>query len=105
MIRKDPEVSTNSRRAITQHPAGDLTIQKAVFHVTNPVEVASHWNKVFGLSAIEQEGNEAKVNLGDKQFVFKQGNQNALTQLVFDASSSVLKGKTFKIGEGEYVFL
>lgn len=89
--------------AVKDHPAGDVTVKAAVFEVENPVEAASHWREVFGLE-LESNEKEAKIQIGERQFIFQKGEANALKQLVFETNSPQLKGKTIKIGEGEYVF-
>lgn len=90
--------------AIKEHLVDDVAIKEAVFQVSNPVEVATHWKEVFGLSGLEKGTNEASLTIGNKKFVFQKGDANALKQLVFETNSPTLKGKTLRIGEGEYVW-
>jgi hypothetical protein len=90
--------------AIQEHLVGDVIIKEAVFQVSNPVEIATHWKEVFGLSGLEKGTNEASLTIGNKKFVFQKGDENALKQLVFGTSSPTLKGKILTIGEAEYVF-
>ncbi|PLR96510.1 VOC family protein [Bacillus sp. T33-2] len=90
---------------IQPHPAGKITLRDAVFHVSEPAAVADHWKKVFGLPMIESDDDNAvTLGIADKLFVFKQGDANQLTQLVFNTDAPHLKGKTITIGEAQYVF-
>ncbi|ULO06558.1 VOC family protein [Paenibacillus sp. 19GGS1-52] len=96
---------------ITPHPAGEITVQQAIFSVSDPAATAAHWGQVFGLSAIaasspspsDGQGSVA-LAIGDKNFVFQQGDKQQLTQLVLSSESPSLQGRTIIIGEGEYVF-
>ncbi len=92
---------------ITPHPAGAITVQQAIFSVSDPAATAAHWGQVFGLSAIAAPaGGNGSVALaiGDKNFVFQQGDKQQLTQLVLSSEGTNLQGRTIIIGEGEYVF-
>ncbi len=91
---------------IQVHPAGDVSIMEAVFHVSDPVAVAKHWQEMFGFTTVGDSADAAEVTLavGERTFVFKQGKENRMQQLIFETDADNLKGKTFLIGEGEYVF-
>ncbi|SEO10783.1 Glyoxalase-like domain-containing protein [Paenibacillus sophorae] len=92
---------------IKPHPAGGARIKNAVFSVPDPAAAAAHWQTLFGLSAAVSESPDKisiELGIGDKSFVFKQGDERRLTQLGFISDSPELRGKTIVIGEGEYVF-
>ncbi|WP_141430780.1 VOC family protein [Bacillus sp. 03113] len=89
---------------IQRHPAGDVIIKKAVFHVSDPAAVAEHWGKLFGLSVVDSDDTSATLGIGDKTFTFVKGDENQFKQVVFETNSEMLKGKTVTIGEGEYIF-
>lgn len=93
---------------IKEHPAGDVKITSAVFHVSNPSVVAVHWHQLFGFEILDlkEDSDPDKVILavGNQTFIFKKGPENRMQQLVFTTEAKDLKGKTFSIGEGEYVF-
>ncbi|WP_025688095.1 VOC family protein [Paenibacillus zanthoxyli] len=89
---------------ISSHPAGHAEIKRAVFHVTGPAAAAEHWGKLFGLTALEPEDQSVTLKIGDKFFDFVKGDENQFKQVIFETDSVKLKGKTIRIGEGEYVF-
>ncbi|MBU9721583.1 MULTISPECIES: VOC family protein [Bacillaceae] len=104
---------------VQDHPAGEVSVKNAVFHVEDPVEIASHWAEIFGFGFEETELascvdedyevaslKEAGSRGSGKGFVFRKGNANRLTQLEFQtAKNSKLSGTKIEIGKGEYVFL
>lgn len=90
---------------IQSHPAGNTTIQSGVFYVSDPSAVAAHWQTLFGLAVTESDETSVTLAIGDKSFIFKQGDANQLTTLLFRTESYDLKEKTIAIGQGEYVFL
>ncbi|WP_179032987.1 VOC family protein [Paenibacillus kribbensis] len=93
--------------AVKPHLAGSVELRQAVFSVPDPEATAAHWQALFGLSAtVSQSTNKGGIEcgIGDKSFIFIQGNEKRLTQLGFHTDSPVLKGKTIGIGEGNYVF-
>ncbi|MNO92667.1 hypothetical protein D3C76_842480 [compost metagenome] len=102
----DDERLDNLKRSgiIEPHPAGEVKIENAVFSVTDPITVASHWQKIFGLSVIDEHADSVTLGIGDKSFIFKRGDAQQLTQLIFSTAAPELKGRTVQIGEGEYVF-
>ncbi|AKG33549.1 VOC family protein [Paenibacillus durus] len=89
---------------ISSHPAGNAEIKRAVFHVSDPAAAAEHWGKLFGLTPLEPEDHSATLKIGDQFFDFVKGDENQFKQVVFETDSVKLKGKTIRIGEGEYVF-
>lgn len=93
-----------SSGVIKPHPAGQVDIKRAVFHVSNPAAVANHWASLFGLTAIELDNNSFSLQIGDKSFVFEQGDENQFKQVVFETDAPALKGKIIVLGDGEYVF-
>lgn len=89
---------------IKQHPAGKTLIKSAVFYVSSPSVVASHWQALFGLTYIDSTNTSVTLGIGNHSFIFKQGKANQLKQLIFSTEGTALKGKNIKIGEAEYVF-
>lgn len=82
------------------HPAGPITLQRAVFEVAEPASVAAHWQTLFGLT-----GQAETLNIGEQQFVFRQGTVNGLAALEFSTANPALKGQTLHIGQGRYHFI
>ncbi|WP_410514948.1 VOC family protein [Paenibacillus sp. BR2-3] len=89
---------------IQPHPAGHAEIKRAVFHVSDPAAAAGHWGDLFGLSVAESENKSVTLKIGDKFFVFVKGDENQFKQVIFETDSIKLKGKTIRMGEGEYDF-
>lgn len=89
---------------IQPHPAGNAEITRAVFHVSDPVATAEHWAAIFGLSAAESKEPSTTLKIGDKFFDFVKGDGNPFKQVIFETDSIKLKGKTIRIGAGEYNF-
>ncbi|SHT40499.1 Uncharacterised protein [Mycobacteroides abscessus subsp. abscessus] len=93
---------------IQEHSAGEVTITSAEFQVNNPAAVAIHWHRLFGFEMFEQnvssDLDQWILVVGTQTFVFIKGDKNRMQKLVFDTSSSELKGKEITIGEGEYIF-
>ncbi|MHA0856734.1 VOC family protein [Paenibacillus sp. CMAA1364] len=94
-----------STGVIQPHPAGDSEIVKAVFKVSDPAATAKHWGTIFEMPVAESEDDRFCLKIGDKSFDFVQGDENQFKQVIFETDSIALKGKTIKIGEGEYVFV
>lgn len=92
------------QKGILEHPAGEITLAAAVFHVTNPEKTALHWQDLFGLEAVQHD-SEVHLILEDKAFIFREGSENALTEIHFHTDADDLKGTAIRIGEGKYVFL
>lgn len=91
---------------IKEHTAGDVVIDHAAFHVDDPALVAYHWAELFDLPVADAEDSYSKVVLrvDDYHFVFKKGDKNGLSQIVFDSESPELKEERLVIGGGEYIF-
>lgn len=89
---------------VKPHPAGHAEIKRAVFHVSDPAATASHWGDLFGLSVAESEDKSVTLKIGEKYFEFVKGDENQFKQVIFETDSTMLKGKTLRIGDGEYVF-
>ncbi|MED4957169.1 VOC family protein [Paenibacillus macerans] len=92
---------------IQDHPAGEVDIHSAVFTVSDPAAAAAHWQALFGLPLLESEpgGESARLGIGDKSFLFKRGDAERLTQLVFRTGTPGLQNRTLEIGEAQFVFL
>lgn len=92
--------------AIKEHPAGNVSIKEAVFHVSDPVAVAAHWKELFGFElAVNEDGmNSAELKVEEQSFVFKKSSENKMHSVVFHTDNEALRGTFFKIGQGEYMF-
>lgn len=87
-------------KGITEHPAGPITLESAVFEVSNPEAAATHWHTLFNL----ERSGEAALSVGDKTFIFTKGRGNRLTELRFRTANEKLHGK-LTVGNGTYVFI
>ncbi|OMD77488.1 MULTISPECIES: VOC family protein [Paenibacillus] len=94
-----------SSGVIKPHPAGEVEIVRAVFHVSDPEAAANHWGTIFGLPVTKSEDDTFSLKIGDRSFAFVQGDENQFKQVVFETDSLDLKGKKISIGDGEYVFV
>ncbi|AIQ75153.1 hypothetical protein BSK66_02695 [Paenibacillus odorifer] len=94
-----------SSGVIKPHPAGEVEIVRAVFHVSDPEAAANHWGTIFGLPVTKSEDDTFSLKIGDRSFAFVQGDENQFKQVVFETDSLELKEKTIRIGDGEYVFV
>ncbi|UQZ32189.1 VOC family protein [Paenibacillus sp. PK3_47] len=92
-----------SSGVIQPHPAGHAEMASAVFRVSDPAAAAAHWGELFGLPVSESEGVYS-LKVGEQSFDFAQGDENQFKQVIFSTDSAALKGKTLRIGDGEYVF-
>ena len=90
---------------IQPHLAGEVSLEQAVFTVSDPHSVAEHWQQVFGFPVIKRDETGVILAVADKTFLFQSGSAGALTQLTFNTESVALKGKTITIGEGLYAFV
>lgn len=90
---------------IQPHPAGEVSLEQALFTVSDPNSVAEHWQQVFGFPVIKRDETGVTLAVADKTFLFQQGSAEALTQLTFNTEVAALKGKTITIGEGLYAFV
>lgn len=85
------------------HPAGPVALTRAVFEVQDPQAVRDHWQALFGFAPLADATQEG-LDLGEQQFIFRQGADNRLVALVFTAEDAALQGKRWSVGNGEYVF-
>lgn len=90
---------------IQPHPAGEVSLEQALFTVSDPNSVAEHWQQVFGFPVIKRDETGVTLAVADKTFLFQRGSAEALTQLTFNMEVAALKGKTITIGEGLYAFV
>lgn len=67
---------------LKDHPAGNLMVKKAIFHVKDPEEAAKQWSAILQ-SEVLREGKDFTVNIGKRQLVFTAGDENRLVKLVF----------------------
>ncbi|MBX8917935.1 VOC family protein [Klebsiella michiganensis] len=70
------------------HPLGEIELQRAVFTVQHPQAVRDRWQRLFGFAPQGEQG----LAVGGREFLFRQGAANQLTELVF------------RVGNGEYLF-
>ncbi|MDQ0194696.1 VOC family protein [Paenibacillus wynnii] len=89
---------------IQPHPAGNAEIIRAVFRVSDPAATAEHWADIFQLSAAESKVPTVSLKIGDKFFDFVKGDENQFKQVIVETDSIKLKGKTIRVGAGEYIF-
>ena len=82
------------------HPLGEIELQRAVFTVQHPQAVRDRWQLLFGFAPQGEQGRA----VGGREFLFRQGAANQLTELVFRVADPALKGRRFRVGNGEYLF-
>ena len=82
------------------HPLGEIELQRAVFTVQHPQAVRDRWQLLFGFAPQGEQG----LAVGGREFLFRQGAANQLTELVFCVADPALKGRRFRVGNGEYLF-
>ncbi|MBJ7220357.1 MULTISPECIES: VOC family protein [unclassified Brenneria] len=85
------------------HPAGNITIQSALFKVKQPQQVAAHWQRLFNLPYSEQD--PARLRIGDRQFIFQTGELNRLAAIRLQTDNPELKQLSLFVGDGEYQFI
>ncbi|MCO7175719.1 VOC family protein [Sporolactobacillus kofuensis] len=88
---------------IVQHPAGDLGVRQAVFHVPDPEKVAEIWGELVE-SSPEQTDIGYQVPLGDRQLIFKQGTENHVVQLTFEGAGDQLKKQELTLDHIKFSF-
>lgn len=88
---------------IKPHPVGEVSIERAIFQVQDPKTVAQHWANLFGFE-LKEIPDQVYLQVAEKAFIFKQGDENKLTEIEFRTDSEKLKGKKIVIGEGTYTF-
>lgn len=64
------------------HPAGELFVKQALFHVTDPQEAAKQWAAILQ-SQVTREGKDFIVLVGDKELKFTHGDENRLFKLIY----------------------
>ncbi|MBB1063123.1 VOC family protein [Limosilactobacillus fastidiosus] len=74
--------SLKSQGIIKFHPAGELFVKRAIFHVTDPQEAAKQWSAILQ-SEVTREGKDFIVRLGDKELKFEHGDENRLFKLIY----------------------
>ena len=82
------------------HPLGEIELQRAVFTVQHPQAVRDRWQLLFGFAPQGEQG----LAVGGREFLFREGAANQLTELVFRVADPALKGRRFRVGNGEYLF-
>ncbi|MGJ3285015.1 VOC family protein [Klebsiella michiganensis] len=82
------------------HPLGEIELQRAVFTVQHPQALRDRWQLLFGFAPQGEQG----LAVGGREFLFRQGAANQLTELVFRVADPALKGRRFRVGNGEYLF-
>lgn len=82
------------------HPLGEIELQRAVFTVQHPQAVRDRWQLLFGFAPQGEQG----LAVGGREFLFRQGAANQLTELVLRVADPALKGRRFRVGNGEYLF-
>ncbi|EMH9205057.1 VOC family protein [Klebsiella michiganensis] len=82
------------------HPLGEIELQRAVFTVQHPQAVRDRWQLLFGFAPQGEQG----LAVGGREFLFRQGAANQLTELVFRVADPALKGRRFRVSNGEYLF-
>ncbi|MGI8385861.1 VOC family protein [Robertmurraya sp. P23] len=90
--------------AIQPHRAGKVTLHEAIIYCDDPHKTASHWCEVFGLKMEETGKDFIKIRIQEQFFTFQKGSVDQSMKLVFHTDRVEVKGTTFFIGEGEYVF-
>lgn len=71
-----------SSGVIKPHPAGEVEIVRAVFHVSDPEAAANHWGTIFGLPVTKSEDDTFSLKIGDRSFAFVQEDENQFKQVV-----------------------
>ena len=89
-----------AQRLDAPHPLGDITLEQAVFEVVNPQAVRDRWQALLGFPPLGEQG----LDVGGRQFIFREGAANQLTELVFRVANPALKGQRFRVGNGVYRF-
>ncbi|MET1249466.1 VOC family protein [Sporolactobacillus sp. STCC-11] len=88
---------------IVSHPAGDLLARQAVFHVPDPEKAATIWGQLLDGQS-EKTAAEYRIQLQDRQLIFKQGSENHIVQLNFDGAGDSLKHQTLVFDQIKFAF-
>lgn len=99
----DRERQLVAQGLIQQHPAGDLNVVKAVFEVSNPVQVSQQWAKIINSTVIDDHGKFI-VPIGEKAFEFIGGTANHLSALHFSGAHAQKRQRTISFGEAQFIF-
>ncbi|HHU20677.1 MAG TPA: VOC family protein [Bacilli bacterium] len=104
-LDEEREAQLKETGIIQEHPAGNVVMERAIFHVEQPQAVAEHWAEIFDLSIDTEMADKAIAVKTDKHaFVFQLGSENRLQVIEFSTDNEQLKGKNIKIGDGIYSF-
>jgi hypothetical protein len=97
----DPErLKALQQKGLTTHPAGDISLEKAVMETTDPEAAVRNWHELFGFETI----SPVEIQLDGKIVHFKKGTAGRLTELHFQTNNSALAGTVVTLGSGRYVF-
>ncbi|MCO7125339.1 VOC family protein [Sporolactobacillus shoreicorticis] len=88
---------------IMSHPAGDLLVRQAVFHVPDPYKTAGVWGQLLENNP-EKTDSGYKVHVEDRQLIFEQGLENHIIQLNFDGAGDQLKQQTLVFDQIKFAF-
>ncbi|SDC11775.1 Glyoxalase-like domain-containing protein [Pelagirhabdus alkalitolerans] len=67
---------------ISEHSLGQLTMSEAIYFVPDPEMTVNHWSTIFSI----EKTSPTSLKLGNQTFIFKQGKEAALKELVLDGS-------------------
>ena len=98
-IRKEDLIKDN---LLVPHDSGEVVVKQAVYDVTNPEIVAIKWGQIIGLTPV-RKGKQWSIDFGDRQLIFRSGQENRITELVFGESGD-LAGKVYDFGETKLAF-
>lgn len=97
---KDRKKQLVEQKLIQAHSIGPLQVAKAVFEVSNPLQVAKQWAILIDSVATEEHGKFV-VPIGERIFEFIVGKANHLTSLHFTGAQHQ---QTINLGEAQLVF-
>lgn len=98
-IRKENLIKKN---LLVEHPRKGIMVKQAIYQVTNPEIMAIKWGQFVGIAPIRDD-KDYVIDFGDRQIVFKSGQNNYITDLVF-GNSGDLAGKSFEFGDASLHF-
>lgn len=81
------EQTLKEKGLIKPHPAGDLYVKQAIFHVTDPQQAAAALGKALMITPVHEESGEV-ITISDRQLIFKPGPENRLVKLVFNGATT-----------------
>ncbi|MFD2616613.1 VOC family protein [Terrilactibacillus laevilacticus] len=88
---------------IVQHAAGNLLVSQAIFNVSDPEKTAGVWGQLLETKP-ERTDTGYRIQLHDRQLIFKQGTENHVVQLKFDGAGDQLKQQTLVFGNITFSF-